>query len=171
MTTLAPPPATIGTTPLTPGEARVPARFSVLHQRRTRVLLLIAAIGVMSLADLAMTLTYMSSVGMLESNPIARAMVQWGGPALLIAWKLLTVGIASVILAAARRTLVGELGAVLGCAMLGWLMFHWVEYIDHAHVLTPALCSLSSGAIPDWVQVTDPEPAGLPGALGVSIAR
>lgn len=115
----------------------------------------------MSLADLAMTLTYMSSVGMLESNPIARAMMQWGGPALLVAWKLLTVGVACTILIAASRRVVGELGAVVGCALLTWLMCHWVAYIDHAHTLTPALAALSEGSLHDWVQVTGPAAPGL----------
>ncbi len=113
----------------------------------------------MSLADLAMTLTYMTSVGMLESNPLARAVVQSGGPGMLVAWKLATVGLACGILIAASRRAIGEFGSVLGCLLLGWLMVQWFAYVEGAHELTPALCSLTNGQVHDWVTVSAPPEA------------
>jgi hypothetical protein len=90
--------------------------------------LLLGAIAVMSVADLAMTLEYATSVGLFESNPIARAVMAYGSTGLLAFWKLASVGVCLWILFRTRGTRAGECGAWVCFGALAWLSFHWTGY-------------------------------------------
>ena len=109
------------------------------HYRSIRVTVLLAAVLVMSVADLLLTLIYVTQAGLLESNPLARMVMRDSGVEGVVIWKLLTVGLASFIFYMARKRLSGELGLIVSCAVLGWLMFHWTTYIDEVHTITPVL--------------------------------
>lgn len=99
-----------------------------LTDRSRRVVLLLGAIALMSVADLIMTIEYATSVGLFEGNPIARAVMSYGSAPLLACWKLATVGVCLWILFRARRTGSGELGAWICVAALAWLSFRWTGY-------------------------------------------
>lgn len=107
----------------------------------------------MSLFDLLMTLTYLTQAGMMESNPIARVLMVGGGAPAVIGWKVLTVILAVFLLYKARRRLSGELGVVLCCTVLGWLMVHWQTYTAEAHTMTAALNEDQAIHAFDWVSL------------------
>jgi hypothetical protein len=96
--------------------------------RSCRVLALLAAIVMLSLADLLMTLTHLTHYGMIEANPVARGIMRYGSPAILVAWKLATVGLAVGILFWARRRRAAELAAAFCCCVLLWLTARWSVY-------------------------------------------
>ncbi|MCW5776512.1 MAG: hypothetical protein KIS87_08750 [Phycisphaeraceae bacterium] len=110
----------------------------------------------MSLADLAITLTYLNHVGMIESNPVARIVMHGGGPWSLIAWKLATTTLAVGILLRLRRRLVAEAAAVVSCAVLVWLMVQWVAYVEAAPALAGALASMPDHLGEEWVSFAQP---------------
>lgn len=110
-----------------------------LPSRSTRVASLVAAVMLMSLADLYMTLTFVTSVGMHESNPLARAMMSYGSPAVLVVWKLASVILGAGILLWARRKPAAEIGAWVCFLVLTWLMIRWMFYSDYMAAAVHAL--------------------------------
>lgn len=101
--------------------------------RGKRVAILLAAIALLSLGDLYMTLAYATSVGMFESNPLARFVMSFGSPALVATWKLGSLLLACTIFYWARRSRYAEMG-VWGCTLLlCWLTCHWGAYVDQIH--------------------------------------
>lgn len=122
--------------------------------RQTRVLSLLLAVVVMSLADLGMTLTHLTTIGMLEANPIARWIMQLQSPTLLVLWKLATLGVAGAILLKARRLACGEIAAWICTAILLWLMIRWSVYLDHIALLGSAdLHAIAEGRLHTFVAV------------------
>lgn len=121
------------------------------HYRSIRVTVLLAAVLVMSMADLLLTLIYVTQAGLLESNPLARMVMRDSGVEGVVIWKLLTVGLATFIFYMARKRLSGELGLVVSCAVLGWLMIHWTTYIDEVHTITPVLNAEMCADSVGWV--------------------
>lgn len=126
------------------------------ERRGCRVAVLMAAVAVMSLADLAMTLTYLNHVGMIESNPLARIVMHGGGPGSLVAWKLASTALAIGILLRLRRRGVAEVAAVLCCAVLVWLMVRWVAYVEAAPALAGALTAMPEHVGDEWVSFAQP---------------
>lgn len=110
-----------------------------VQARPRRVVLLLVAVLLMSLGDLYMTLTYLTNVGMLEGNPIARAVMAMNHPGLLIGWKVISLGLGLGILYWARRSRNGELGAWICFVILSWLTVHWSSYNAEMHELTTAV--------------------------------
>lgn len=98
--------------------------------RSQRVLIILVGVVLMSLGDLYMTLQYLLHFGMLESNPLARAMIHHGSPWVLAAWKLCTLMLAVGILVFARRRLSAELGTLFCCGVMAWLTVRWIDYSD-----------------------------------------
>jgi len=123
--------------------------------RGRRVTLLVFAMALMGLADLGLTLTYMSTVGMLEANPIARAMIDVGGPRQLVMFKLFTIALSGGILYLLRRHRAAEVCAWLSCAGLLLLCVHWTSYNAS---LAAAGASIDLGILATdarWVHFTD----------------
>jgi len=98
------------------------------HSRRVAAFLV--GVVVLSLGDLYMTLLHLLNFGMLESNPVARMVIEHGSPAALIIWKLVTVGFAVGVLYWARRRWTAEAGAAFCCLILTWLTIQWASYSD-----------------------------------------
>ena len=116
-----------------PGRAPTPDRGMLCISpaaaaRGRRVTLLVLAMAMMGLADLGLTLTYMSSVGMLEANPIARAMIDVGGARQLVIYKLFTIALSGGILYILRRRRAAEVCAWISCSVLLLLSAHWANY-------------------------------------------
>jgi hypothetical protein len=115
--------------PCSPAEAR----------RARRVLWLTLAVIIMSAVDLSLTLTYVTTTGMVEVNPLARHVMSLNSPALLAAWKAATLGFGLSILVRFRHARAGEAGAWVAAAALLALMVHWVRYNNHLEHAAPDL--------------------------------
>lgn len=99
-----------------------------LRSRVRRINLVLLAVVLMGLADLAYTLTYMHGSGMVEVNPIARKMVEIGQAQQLVLYKLLTLVICCGAIYFCRRTKQAEIGAWICAVVMFALTMHWVNY-------------------------------------------
>jgi len=138
-----------------PREVISPESERAANAKSRRVVLLILAIGLMSFADLVITLTYMRSVGMIEANPIARLMLEIGSIDQLVRYKLFTMSLSCGVLYLLRRHARAEHGAWVCVALLFALTIHWVRYNDKVvdysndiHVI-----SQSPEDVPYWVHI------------------
>lgn len=122
--------------------------------RERRVLLLLASIVLMSVADLHMTLMHLTSFGLLEGNPLARSIISYNSPAILAAWKLATVAMTTGILFWFRRARSGEVAAWVCWLVLAALMVQWLRYSSEAPHLTAELNHLSGEGDHRWVAMT-----------------
>lgn len=114
------------------------------------------AIVLMSIADLKMTLAYVTTVGMTEVNPIARFLMLYGGVCSIILWKSATVACGVFILWRIRRHRVAEVGAWICCAILAALCVHWFRYNEQVTTLAAEVMHLhDSKSSEDWVVVGD----------------
>ena len=121
--------------------------------RSRRVVVLLAAIILMSLGDLYMTLEHLTQIGMPEANPLAHAIIQYGSRSVLIAWKLATVILAVGILFYARRRWSAEAAALFCCGVLTWLSARWLDYSEHMLKVDTGLCPLVLGDDHRWVTI------------------
>lgn len=122
---------TPGSAPMTNGSngSRAPhAWWAFAATRSRRVTALVLGIIALSLFDLHLTLTYLQSGGMIESNPLARLVMSYGSPAALGLWKAASVGLATWILIRARTHRSAEIAAWIGIAVLTWLALQWSGY-------------------------------------------
>lgn len=110
--------------------AHAPPRCPVKSRSR-RLGVLIPAIIIMGLADLACTLSYMTTVGMIELNPLARLIAQEGGAPNLAAFKVCTIVACCGILFRLRRTRQAEIAAWLCVLVMAALMIHWMRYAQY----------------------------------------
>lgn len=118
------------------------------HARRLMLVLL--AIALMSLADLVCTLIYMSSVGLLELNPLARLMVSIGDAQQLVIFKLFTMTLSCGALYFARRHPISERVAWICAAGLFALMLHWTSFNSSVSGLTNEITILALQGGHDW---------------------
>lgn len=86
--------------------------------------------GLLAIADLILTVHVARTVGLLEVNPIARALAEHSGAIGLAAFKALTVGLGVGLLLRARRILLARGAALAVLAAHAWMMFQWVAYMD-----------------------------------------
>jgi hypothetical protein len=128
--------------------------FSPAH-RSLRVVCLLAAVAVMSLTDLALTLNYATTVGMMEVNPIARAVMNTGSPMVLTLWKVCTAGLGVLVLFLLRRHQRAELGAWLCFGVMAWLCVHWQRFNAGIQDCIPEYASLMGTDHPAWVMMTN----------------
>ncbi len=133
---------------------------NMITQRSNRVMFLSIAIIVMSLADLYLTLLFVTKTGMNEINPLARAMMEYQSPAILAFWKLGTITISIGILMFIRKQRSAEFGAWIGCIVLGLLMAHWMNYIEQTSHMQ---LELAQSDDPTWIMM----PAQAEGAEGI----
>jgi len=136
-----------------PAPGREHRWFRLAESRGVRVLVLLLAVLLMSLADLSMTLTHLTTVGMLESNPVARSVMAMGSPWLLAAWKLATLALGLAILYVTRRTVIGEIGAWFCFAVLIWLSIHWVQYNNEIARIGPDMMKYAAASNEAWVAI------------------
>lgn len=110
------------------GIRRGSGRVSGSTVRSRRVSVLVLAFVVLGVADLALTLAYMHTVGLFEGNPLARALAQSGGSASLAAFKIVTIALSSVILLALRTHRAAELGAWVCAVAMCLVSLQWGQY-------------------------------------------
>jgi hypothetical protein len=130
-------------------------RMRLAPARSRRIALIILACALMGLADLACTLTYMSGVGMIEKNPLARMIAHHGGPSHLIIFKMLTLMLHAYCLWIIRRHERAEQCGWLCIGILGALTIHWMNYNDvmtEQGIAVASIASMSPELLPDhWV--------------------
>lgn len=134
------------------------ARLRSGPARPRRVALLVAAIIVMSLGDLALTLTYLQHLGMAEMNPLARLVIGFQSPALLAVWKLATVAACVSILLWKSSTRSAELGAWLGAMILCGLMLHWRSYVKLAPPIPASVAAHVHSGDERWTSIAPAAP-------------
>ena len=123
--------------------------------RARRVTILALAAATLGLLDLAFTLTYLRSIGMVELNPLARSMIALGGAGQLVRFKLFTIALSSGMLYLIRRRPGAEACAWISLGVLLILSLQWVRYTRLTEELGPTL--IAQSATPDhrWVEITD----------------
>lgn len=125
--------------------------------RPRRVLLLSVLIAVFSAIDLHLTILFASTIGLAESNPLARAVMSSGRPGDLMLWKGATVGLCIALLLWTRRSRAAEIGSWLGVAILVWLMCHWSAYAHETHRIVSVAGAIDYRIQPEfdprWVQL------------------
>ena len=100
--------------------------------RSRRVVLMVAGIVALSLADLVITLAFLSANSMMEANPIAMWLIEYTQSAwTLSAFKAASVGVCVAVLLRFRRHMAGELAAWCAVAILAVMAVMWREYSDH----------------------------------------
>ncbi|MDX9910631.1 MAG: DUF5658 family protein [Phycisphaerales bacterium] len=117
------------------------------RSRPRRVLVLLLGVVLLSLGDLALTLTHAASVGIAEMNPLARTIMAHHSPLGIVLWKVASVSLCVLLLLRVRRSWIGELGAWIGLSIMVALTIHWARYND-------AMLSY----MPDLQQVTPTDP-------------
>ena len=126
-------------------------RLRTAPPRSRRIGILLIAVMFISLADLDMTLAYASSGGMLEANPIARAVMSYGSSAILAVWKLLSLALCVGILFRARRKTITEVATWVCFGALVWLSFRWASYNEQAPLMSSTVlvsAEMDDGPVP-----------------------
>jgi len=121
--------------------------------RAKRVIAMMVCVAAVSFADLAMTLTYATTVGMMEVNPIARYIMSADTPVFIILWKLMTVGLCIGVLTTLRHRKSAERASWI--CLLGMLALaaHWVNFNNQVQHATPELSTLAGNDSPYWVHM------------------
>ncbi len=119
------------------GAAEVaPLSLSLLSSprvRSARVGILLVATCLLGVYDLALTLEFSTSVGMVELNPVARLIMRvYDSPWVLAAWKFLTMGLSAWIIWRVRHRRIGEAAAWIAFTVLVVLCLHWVRFVGDA---------------------------------------
>ena len=126
-----------------PGSIRHPMlAVRVFAQRSARTLALLLFILVISAIDLYLTSTHASGAGMAEANPLARLIIATGSPAMLAAWKLLSLIPITILLVRYRHHIAAEMTGWIALGLLLIVTYHWIEYTTHITIIhdhTPAL--------------------------------
>ena len=127
--------------------------WGFVSRRSFRVVTLVALIGVMSIVDLYLTLLYVTNTGMMEMNPFARAMMEYQSPAILSLWKAATLVLNLGILLMIRTKRSAEIGAWIEFCVLGWLMIHWVGFIEFADESPTRIVEAADPLDPSWIMM------------------
>lgn len=123
-----------------------------VRARGRRVCLLTAAVIVASIADLVLTLTLLLNWGLSEGNPLARAVMSYQSPGMVVAWRLLTLALGVMILVRLRKSPIAEIGAWLCFAAMVWLSFQWAGYVaELEHITATASTSQEVATDDTWV--------------------
>jgi len=105
----------------------------VLGDRPRRVMMLLAAIVVLSLVDLLITIAHLRSVGMVEANPLAAYLIRTTGSWWALAlYKSATVAVCVVLLHRARRHVQGEIASWLALVILVGVSVMWHCYMQES---------------------------------------
>lgn len=140
-----------------PGQAALHVLRSATSSkvRGIRVTLLLAGIFAMSIADLCLTLIWTTSVGMYESNPLARLVMDYKCPWMLGVWKIASLALALGILYRARRFPIAEFAGWFCFFVMVWLSFRWAAYNDAMSALTPSIASIQCAEDARFVAITE----------------
>ena len=107
-----------------------------LHGRSGRIWVALGVAATLGLADLWLTMYFMSTTGMSEMNPVARMLAALG-PSALVSFKLLSLLVNGSLLVACRKRFAGELGAWASVLVMVALTAHWHNFRSTSHERTP----------------------------------
>ena len=97
---------------------------------------LLSGVIILSLADLFLTISYLTSVGMSEGNPIALWLLQTTNSVWpLVLYKALTVAVCVTLLYRIRRKRQSELASWCALLILVTLSIWWNQYSRYQHLL------------------------------------
>jgi hypothetical protein len=99
--------------------------------RALRVTLLLAATFLMGVGDLALTLTYVTSMGMVELNPLARYIMEHGSVKAVALFKFGAMTINGGILYMFRQRRIAEIAAWICFIVMASLSIKWDMYATH----------------------------------------
>ncbi len=99
--------------------------------RGLRVTLLLVATFLMGVADLALTLTYVTSMGMVELNPLARFIMEHGSVQAVALFKFGAMTINGGILYIFRQRRIAEVAAWICFLVMVALSLKWSMYASH----------------------------------------
>lgn len=122
--------------------------------RGARVAALVVAVALMSLGDLYMTLEHLRTIGLNEGNPVARYVIAYNCPWVLIAWKCACIALSSIIFLRWRTRWSSEVGVWLCFFVMAWLSIRWMQYSEELTDATSALHAISQAPGVTWVQMT-----------------
>jgi len=98
------------------------------RRRAIRIGIVLTGVVMLSLGDLYSTLTHMNWLGMVEANPLAAHLMEWGSSWSLTLFKLGTVGVSVGLLLRMRRHVSSEVGAWVLLVIMTALTIHWNRY-------------------------------------------
>jgi hypothetical protein len=122
--------------------------------RSQRVTILLFATCLMGLADLALTLTFVTTVGMLELNPLARSVMEHNSPVLVVAWKLATMVLGLGILYWARRNKGAEIGTWVCFAVMAALSIHWFTFTGAVSSMEADYATMAAVDDPRFISIS-----------------
>jgi hypothetical protein len=124
--------------------------------RGVRVTLLLGAVALVSIVDLMLTLKLVTSVGMIEANPIARMVMQTGDTTYLTIFKMTLTAISLGAIFWCRRHKLGEIAAwICFCVMLA-LSLQWAFFLTKVqNEYTADWNYLQQSGHPAFVMMTD----------------
>ncbi|MFY7896912.1 MAG: DUF5658 family protein [Phycisphaerales bacterium] len=99
--------------------------------RGLRVVILLFATFLMGVADLALTLTYVTSIGMVELNPLARYIMEHGSVQAVALFKFGAMTVNGGILYIFRRRRIAEIAAWICFLVMAGLSIKWGLYASH----------------------------------------
>jgi len=122
--------------------------------RSQRVAILLFATVLMGLADLSMTLTFITTVGMIEANPIARLVMELNSPGYVVLWKLATMLVGIGVLFWARMHRGAEIGTWICFAAMAALSIHWLAFAGQVSSMDSDYATLAAADDPRWISIT-----------------
>jgi hypothetical protein len=124
------------------------------RSRSQRVSILLFATVIMGLADLALTLTFVTTIGMVEANPLARLVMQYNEPGLLVLWKLATMLVGIGVLYWARKNRGAEIGTWVCFMAMAALSVHWLTFTGQVSELESDYAQMAAVDDPRWISIT-----------------
>jgi hypothetical protein len=109
--------------------------MQVFRSRPHRVGLLLLAITIMAGADLALTLNYITSIGMVELNPVARAVMSLGSTTAVVIWKVALTAFTVGVLFGLRRRAIAEVATWACATVMVLLSMHWLNFINEVQTM------------------------------------
>ncbi len=106
----------------------------------------------LAIADLYLTLSYATTVGMIELNPVARLVMEHQSAGAVTVWKLATTSLGLGILYCFRSRRNAEIGAWVCFLALGALACYWAFFTEQS-LRQPAEYTAAGADDPRWISL------------------
>lgn len=113
-----------------PSCPQMPLRLSaMMRDRSMRVTLILAAIGLMGFADLALTLSQMCTAGMFEANPVVAMLARtFNSPTIIALFKVASMAFGLSVLYMLRKKFQSEAASWVVLAAHIMMLVQWAQY-------------------------------------------
>ena len=142
-----------GAAQLIDSAADQPPATAVVHawrrlvDRPHRVVYMAVAAALLSAADLAKSLFYLTSCGLVEANPVSAWVMSWGSAWAVVGWKCATAGVFVGAVLLARRRLSAEIACAVGVVALVFVQLAWIGYAEAALQTGGELAEMHPGRV------------------------